>query len=64
MKKMQIYKNGNLIDTLWYPNLAAAKAWVKAKIIFTHMGEWRKIKNGYEYATTVGAYYQFLKTGE
>lgn len=42
------------------------KKWVKDNLInnplaSTHIGQWVKLNNGIEYATTIGRYYQFVK---
>jgi hypothetical protein len=44
---------------------AAAKAWIKERVLSTHMGEWFKIDTrtqaGYEYRTSIGREYRFLR---
>jgi hypothetical protein len=57
----KIVLNGKTIGSTLSATKADCKKWVKDNILFTHMGEWRKIQGGYEYSTTVGRYYQFIK---
>lgn len=40
---------------------SAAREWIKAHVLSTHMGQWVKLPCGYEYRTTIGRYYQFIK---
>ena len=43
----------------------AAREFIRDRArIGTHMGQWIKKLNGYEYATTVGQYYQFNRERE
>ena len=62
---MKVYKNVELnpapIDILHLDSLAACKRWVKANVWSTHIGEWINHVDGFEYATTIGEYYLFVK---
>ncbi len=53
--------NGEHVADLQTATKAEAKQWIKDHVLSTHMGEWCKTKNGIEYATTIGRYYQFVK---
>lgn len=39
----------------------AAQAHIKRYLVATHMGQWRKLPNGWAYDTTIGKYYEFIR---
>jgi hypothetical protein len=39
----------------------AAQRHIKVFLKDTHMGRWVKVHGGYEYETTIGKYYSFLR---
>lgn len=60
MTGLKVTLNEKPMGTIpWKTSLSAAKDWVAENVTYTHMGEWRKLDDGFEYATTVGAYYKF-----
>lgn len=60
-KQFSIYLN----DTKLLFTIPATKrdavAFIKRYLTSTHMGGWRKVPGGYEYATTIGKYYRFVR---
>jgi len=57
---MKITMNGKEVGTIpWNTSISAAKKWVAENVTATHMGEWFNREYGFEYATTIGAYYKF-----
>ena len=60
---MTIYCNGKYVGTIFDSGITAAKEWIKNKArIGTHIGEWFETTTGYEYTTTVGQYYEFVRS--
>lgn len=39
----------------------AAQAHIKRYLVATHMGQWVKTADGYEYNTTIGKNYEFIR---
>lgn len=39
----------------------AAQDYIRRYLVSTHMGQWVRIPGGYEYHTTIGKYYSFVK---
>lgn len=62
--KMEVWKNGSHIANLWPATKAHAKRYIKKEVTSTHMGQWRKLPDGWEYSTTIGAYYTFKKVSK
>ena len=60
-KVFLVYKNDSLKTDVIDATKSAAKKWVRENVLSTHIGEWRKTSEGYEYATSIGAYYQFRR---
>lgn len=58
MHQFNVYKNGKWVDKI-YGSKSEAKGWIKRNVLSTHMGVWVKKPFGLEYATTIGAYYEF-----
>lgn len=56
--------NGESVGVVQGVSLTSAKRWVKKNITSTHMGEWRRVERGFEYATTIGQYFLFVRCGE
>lgn len=61
MKRFKIIVNGTELLFDIAATKKAAQAHIKMFLKDTHMGRWRKLKNGYAYDTTIGKYYEFLK---
>ncbi len=59
MKQFNVYLNDKWIDKI-YGSKAEARRWVARNVTSTHMGQWIRLSNGFEYATTIGQYYQFI----
>ena len=59
MKNMKVILNGVCIDTILGASISGAKNWIKKNLTYTHMGEWSKFPQGFEYSTTIGRYYSF-----
>lgn len=55
-----VYLNDNLVGQC-QASKRAAKEWLDSQIIGTHMCQWIRYPDGYEYATTIGRYYRFRK---
>jgi hypothetical protein len=39
----------------------AAQQFIKRYLVSTHMGQWIKTERGWNYNTTIGKYYQFVR---
>lgn len=61
MKHFNIYVNDIKLLFTIPATKAAAKQYIRTFLKSTHMGGWVKVKNGYEYNTTIGKYYRFIK---
>jgi hypothetical protein len=59
MKPFSVFMNGECVGELDGNSQESAKRWVRKNVYDTHVGEWRKIPEGYEYNTTIGRYYTF-----
>ena len=55
-----IYYNDRLVGQCIASKRGMQK-WLDTQIIGTHMAQWVKYYDGYEYATTIGRYYRFRK---
>lgn len=57
--QFRVSLNGDRTESICIASLKSAKEWIKAHVLSTHMGQWRRIDGGYEYSTTIGRYYTF-----
>ena len=70
MKGLNVYCNGQYQGFITSRAKSKVKAWVKANVVSTHMGQWFHSASGeYRYATTIGRTYDFVpatmdKTGK
>lgn len=60
---MSVYLNGKKVGQCSGGSIASARRWVNENVTSTHMGEWFHRAYGFEYATTIGQYYEFRKEG-
>lgn len=60
-KLFTVYMNDEKLPHLVNATLRDAKMFIRGYVVSTHMGQWRKINGGYEYATTIGRYYKFIR---
>lgn len=56
-----IYRNGTKLPYEIAATKQAAKTFIQMFLKSTHMGQWIKTEYGYEYATTIGQYYEFRR---
>jgi hypothetical protein len=61
MKVFNVYLNGEYVGQTSAPTKIEAKSWIGNNVIITHMGEWKKTFDGYDYHTTTGRTYSFVK---
>lgn len=61
----RVFRNGRLIGETSSASLKEARTFIRqGKVtIGTHMGQWRRIHNGYLYETTVGVNVEFVRYG-
>lgn len=62
--QFSIYVNGTRLLFKIGGTKKEAQNFIKTFLKSTHMGSWRKIKNGYAYDTTIGKYYEFIREVE
>ena len=59
VKGFDIYDNGRFIGFIEGRSLKARQIAARRLVISTHMGQWIKKNECYEYATTIGVYLTF-----
>lgn len=59
VKGFAVYCNDIYVGFVAKRTKKAVKDWIRFGVISTHMGEFRKSLDGYEYHTTIGRNYAF-----
>jgi hypothetical protein len=59
--KFTIYLNGTPLMFKIGGTKKDAQGYIKTFLVSTHMGQWRKLANGWAYDTTIGKYYEFRR---
>ncbi len=60
-KRFTIYVNDTKLLFDIPATKKAAQAFIRRYLTDTHMGGWVKTHGGYEYNTTIGKYYRFVR---
>jgi len=63
MRHFTIYVNDTRLLFTIPATKRAAESFIKRSLVSTHMGQWIRLPEGYEYATTIGKYYRFVREG-